>query len=101
MATLDKRVQVLFDPERYAALEAEARARGMSAGALIRFATEHLLDAQQNDARDGLRAMFARADEDARQSNYPPFDWDEAKEAYEREMDPFDRLARSNGAAPE
>lgn len=101
MATLEKRVQVLFDPERYAALEAEARARNMSAGALIRLATDQLLDAQRDDARQGLRAMFARAGEDARRNNYPPFDWEEAQAAYEREMDPFYRMAQSSKGIPE
>lgn len=97
MATLEKRVQVLFDPERYAALEAEARIRGMSAGALIRMAIDQLLDHQREDARHGLRDMFANAAEDAKRNSYAPIDWDESKAAYEREMDPLYRLARSNG----
>lgn len=97
MATLEKRVQVLFDPEQYAALEAEARARNMSVGALIRLATEQLLDAQRNDARQSLRDMFARAAEDEKQNSYPSFDWEEAQTAYEHETDPFYREAQSKG----
>jgi len=36
MATLDRRVQVLFDPVQYAALEREASATNKSVGAIVR-----------------------------------------------------------------
>ncbi|GAB2527423.1 ribbon-helix-helix protein, CopG family [Paramicrobacterium agarici] len=63
MATLEKRVQVLFDPEQYARLEAEARAERMSVGALIREAVDDRLDRKRSDARAALEELFARADE--------------------------------------
>ncbi|QIM15679.1 ribbon-helix-helix protein, CopG family [Leucobacter insecticola] len=95
MATLDKRVQVLFDPERYAALESEARARGISAGALIRAAVDEHLETKSHLANTAWEELWHRVDSDP--NSYPPLDWEEAQAAYEREMDPFYRLAKSNG----
>ena len=36
MATLERRVQILLDPQQYEALEREARARNQSVGSIIR-----------------------------------------------------------------
>lgn len=99
MATLEKRVQVLFDPERYAALEAEARARKVSVGALVRTAIDEHLEAQNSQAIAAWQKLWNRIDSDP--NVYPALDWEEAQAAYEREMDPFYRLARSNGEISE
>lgn len=61
MTALDKRVQVLFDPERYALLATEARAAGMSVGAFIRESVDQRLGARQNRAVETLHDLFARA----------------------------------------
>lgn len=50
-ATLETRVQVLFDPEQYERLGAEARAERMSVGAFIRKAVDARLDCTRSDAR--------------------------------------------------
>lgn len=44
MSSLDKRVQVLLDRERYEQLEREAQRRGQSVGATVRDAIDMLLD---------------------------------------------------------
>lgn len=62
MAALERRVQVLFDPERYAMLEAEARAAGVSVGAYVREAVEQRLTSQQHRSVAVLQDLFARCD---------------------------------------
>jgi hypothetical protein len=62
MATLERRVQVLFDPERYALLEAEARASGISVGAYVREAVEQKLTTQQRRSAAILQDLFTRSD---------------------------------------
>ena len=80
MATLDRRVQVLFDPARYAALEAEAAAERQSVAALIREAVDERLSRNKKSRRDALERLLASADETG-----PPIDWEEEKESFERE----------------
>jgi hypothetical protein len=91
MATLEKRVQVLFSTEQFARLEAEAKAERMSVGAFIRDAVDAELSRQRDAARKDLRDLWAWADE------LPPageIDWDEEKAAFERDMlrDPDERM---------
>jgi hypothetical protein len=62
MATLERRVQVLFDSEQYAALEAEAAAMHLSVGALIREAVDERLARRRRDARAALDALWASGD---------------------------------------
>lgn len=62
MATLERRVQVLFDPAQYEELEAEAAATHQSVGALIREAVEDRLARRRRDARAALDALWASAD---------------------------------------
>lgn len=82
MATLDRRVQVLFDPARYAALEAEAAAERQSVAAVIREAVDERLARNNASRREALERLFARADE---QPDSGPIDWAEEKESFERE----------------
>jgi hypothetical protein len=77
MATLERRVQVLFDPAQYAELEAEAAASHQSVGALIREAVEERLDRRRTNARDAMERLFALAD---RLPPGPPIDWQQEKE---------------------
>ena len=51
MATLSKRVQVLFSPDQFACLHAIADARGESMGALIRKAVESTYLRQERQMR--------------------------------------------------
>ncbi|MFT4232976.1 MAG: hypothetical protein QM606_09410 [Leucobacter sp.] len=95
MATLQRRVQVLFDPERYEQVEAAARARGMSAGAFIREAVDARIESERNDAERILAEMFARADAFAAAHPSPPEEWEDIKAEWEREMDPVYRAARN------
>ena len=80
MATLERRVQVLFDPARYAALEAEAFDHKQSVGALIREAVDERLDRNRKTRQEALERLLSHADESG-----PPIDWDEEKESFERE----------------
>ena len=80
MATLERRVQVLFDPSVYAALEQEAESQRQSVAALIREAVNDRLERTRISRRDALERLLASADADG-----PPIDWDAEKETFERE----------------
>lgn len=77
MATLEKRVQVLFDTELYARLEAEARTERTSVGAVIREAVQTRLDHRRADAQAALERLFARADA---HPTSEPLDWENTKD---------------------
>lgn len=96
MATLERRVQVLFDPERYKELEAAARDAGMSVGAFIREAIDERLAERSTDRLAILKELFAQADSVPQR---PLPDWEELKADYENEMDPVHRLARNDAEA--
>lgn len=63
MATLEKRVQVLFSAEQYARLEGEAAAERLSVGAYIREAVDGWMDRKRSDALAALERLFERADQ--------------------------------------
>lgn len=77
MATLDRRVQVLFDEELYERLLAEAKAERMSVGAFIRDAVETRLEYRRRVAREALERLFASADAHPLEG---PLNWEEVKE---------------------
>lgn len=79
MATLERRVQVLFDPAMYAALEAEALSQRQSVAAVIREAVNDRLDRRRVPRREALERLLAGAD-----SEGPPIEWDIEKETFER-----------------
>jgi predicted RNA-binding Zn ribbon-like protein len=81
MATLDRRVQVLFDPAQYAALEAEAVAQRQSVAAIIREAVDDKLRTRRSGQQEALARLFARAD--ARPAG-GPIDWEAEKNAFEQ-----------------
>jgi hypothetical protein len=82
MATLERRVQVLFDPAVYAALEAEAEAERQSVAAVIRDAVDARLRIRKTSKQEALARMFARAD---RLPSTGPIDWEAEKDSFERE----------------
>lgn len=83
MATLEKRVQVLFSAEQYARMEAEARAERLSVGAYIRLAADERL-ARADRERDGTwDQIFERADT---LPDSESIDWDEEKTAFDRDI---------------
>lgn len=83
MATLARRVQVLFDPAQYAALEAEASAERQSVAAIIREAVDDRLRARRSTQQEALQRLFARADANPTAG---PIDWDKEKDGFERDI---------------
>lgn len=84
MATLEKRVQVLFSTEQYERLEAEAMLERMSVGAYIRQAVDGWMDRKRADADDALQRLFERVDS-LPSSGDVSEDWEHHKE------EPLDR----------
>lgn len=82
MATLERRVQVLFDPARYAALEAEAVAENRSVAAIIREAVDEKLRMRRSSRGEALARLFASADSNP---SLGPIDWNQEKDSFERE----------------
>ncbi len=79
MATLEKRVQVLFSLEQYAEVEAAAKAERMSVGAFIRDTLDERMNRKRADARAAMERLWAWADANPG----PPLDMEE----WEREKD--------------
>jgi hypothetical protein len=81
MATLERRVQVLFDPVVYAALEAEAQTERQSVAAIIRDAVDERLRTRKTSRQEALDRLFASGDE------HPsgPIDWEAEKDSFDRE----------------
>lgn len=82
MSVLDRRVQILVNPEQYSELEREARRTGRSVASLIRQSIDDLLA--------GLRSSRASAAERLLRSADPVSDsqedWDATKQALERDL---------------
>jgi hypothetical protein len=81
MATLERRVQVLFDPAQYAALEQVAADEHRSVAALIREAVDERLQRRRSNHADALARLFARADAHPVSG---PIDWEAEKDSFER-----------------
>lgn len=79
MATLEKRVQVLFSQEQYARLETAAAVEGMSIGALLREAADAWMEDKRTDARAALEELFDRADRHPIPAPSPE-EWDAMKD---------------------
>ncbi len=83
MATLERRVQVLFDEELYSRLLREAEHERLSVGAFIREAVEERLrERRRLSPQEALEALFRSGDE---HPSAGPIDWAEEKELMERE----------------
>jgi len=81
MATLEKRVQVLFSVEQYARLEAEARAEQLSVGAYIREAVDGWMDRKRADAMAAMQRLFERADRNPMHTPTPE-EWEAEKDEF-------------------
>ena len=62
MATLEKRVQVLFSIEQYERMAADAAAEKMSVGEYVRAAVDSRLDRKRVDALTAMERLWAWAD---------------------------------------
>ena len=82
MASLQRRVQILFDPAQYAALEAEAAARHQSVAAVIRDAVDERLRRRAKDKSTAWTNILKRAAADPVPA---PEDWDAFKDALEQD----------------
>lgn len=82
MATLERRVQVLFDPAQYAALEAEATAHRQSVAAVIREAVDERLRRRKSSQQEALARFLASGDAHPTPG---PIDWNEEKDSFDRE----------------
>lgn len=83
MATLDRRVQVLFDPAQYAALEREANATNKSVGAIVREAVGERLRVGTTEKQAALARLLARADS---LPNAGPIDWQKEKDSFDWDL---------------
>lgn len=92
MATLEKRVQVLFDQKDYALVAGEARALGVSVGAFIREAVNERVSAARANALASWQELWDIADAAPASG---PLDWERMNADYEDEMDPAWRLSRN------
>lgn len=97
MATLEKRVQVLFEPGDYALIEGEARAQGVSVGAFIREAVNQRVSAARASALASWQELWDLADAD---SAVGALDWEQMKSDYENELDPIWRLSHDATGRP-
>jgi hypothetical protein len=82
MATFERRVQVLFDPAQYAALEAEAQAHRQSVAAVIREAVDERLRMRKSLQQEALARYLARGDAHPTPG---PIDWEDEKDSFERD----------------
>lgn len=82
MATLERRVQVLFDPAQYAALQEEAAAERQSVAAVIRDCVDERLKRGRTSKQEALARLFARADENP---DTEPIVWEHVKDSFERD----------------
>ncbi len=103
MATLEKRVQVLFEPGDYALIEGEARAHGVSVGAFIREAVNQRVSAARADALASWQELWDLADADSAtdtDTDTDGLDWEQLKSDHENEMDPLWRLSHNAAGRP-
>lgn len=80
--SLDRRVQILLDAERYAAVEQEANRTGCSVAALIRAAIDDRLSRRAVQRREAGRRLLASADPE----RTPGVDWAAEKAAIEGDL---------------
>jgi len=81
MSTLDRRVQVLFDPDEYALLVARGRRENRSVGSIIRESVRQ--SSHQSSLRqEALASLLARADS---LPDTPVGDWQQVKNSFERD----------------
>ena len=81
MPTLQRRVQILFDPLQYAALEEEAAANKQSVASIIREAVADRLDRRKRSKREAFERLLSRS---AAAAVPPPANWQKEKDEFER-----------------
>lgn len=82
MATLDRRVQILFDPAQYASLQTEAAEQKQSVAAIVREAVDERLRTRKASRQDALDRLFASGDANPSKG---VIDWEAEKDALERD----------------
>jgi hypothetical protein len=82
MATLERRVPILFDPRQYHSLRQVAQAEGRSVGSIVREAVELRLSARQTQRRSVAERLIAGA-RDQHQDPAPA--WDDIKAGFDRD----------------
>ena len=82
MSTLERRVQVLFEPSDYARLEAMARQEHRSVASIIRESVRHTLAKPVSSRQIALQRLLARADSAPAQ---PVGAWEQVKDSFERD----------------
>lgn len=80
LATFDRRVQILLDPARYAALEHGASVHRQSVASLIREAVDERLRRSRQTKMEALERLLSSADVTG-----PPIMWEEVKDSFERD----------------
>lgn len=80
MSTLDRRVQILFDPARYAGLEAHARAERRSVASVVREAVDERLARSQSVKEAALVRFLDSADP---VPDTTLADWDKVKDSFD------------------
>ncbi|MCL2316361.1 MAG: hypothetical protein FWC46_04645 [Actinomycetia bacterium] len=78
MPILERRVQVLFDPQEYEALADLARTQNRSVGSIIRESVQRTLSRPASAREAALGRLLARA------GDAPVGDWDTVKDGFER-----------------
>ena len=82
MSTLERRVQVLFDPDEYDLLQAMARQERRSVGSIVRESVRHALAKPASARQEALTRLLTRADSTPAQ---PVGEWTAVKESLERD----------------
>lgn len=80
LATFDRRVQILLDPARYAALEHGASVHRQSVASLIREAVDERLRRSRQTKMEALERLLSSADVTG-----PPIMWEKVKDSFERD----------------
>jgi len=82
MPTLERRVQVLFNPEEYEQLEMFARNERRSVGSIVRESVRRTLSIPVSARQAAVERLLARADSSPAS---PVGDWENVKDGFERE----------------
>jgi|GEM_PF-503972 len=80
LATFDRRVQILLDPARYAALEHGASVHRQSVASLIREAVDERLRRSRQTKMEALERLLSSAEVTG-----PPIMWEKVKDSFERD----------------
>lgn len=84
MSTLERRLQVLLDQQRYSLLERESKRSGRSIGSIVREALDKHLGVEDLAAQRRVAAAFLLAQPPG---EGPAEDWADMKKAYEDDLE--------------